>query len=64
LSERSLWDEDKHVLFRPGLGEIWSALTDWALSLLWWGGEKGKPLTKRAMAVAHQPLTYLKNLGY
>ena len=21
-------DDDRHVLFRPGLGEIWSALTD------------------------------------
>jgi len=24
------WDEDKHALFRPGLGEIGSALTDLA----------------------------------
>jgi len=22
------WDDDRHVLFRPGLGEVWSALTD------------------------------------
>ena len=32
------WDKDKHVLFRPGLGKIWSALTDLTVSLLWtWG---------------------------
>ena len=41
------WDEDKHVLFRPGLGEIWSALTDLALSLLWAWGRREKPLRKK-----------------
>jgi hypothetical protein len=58
------WDEDKHVLFRPGLGEIWSSLTSLAVSLLWWGGEKGKSLPKRALAVEHRPLQCLKNFGY
>jgi len=58
------WDEDKHALFRPGLGEIWSAMTDLALSLLWSWGEKGKAVTKKALAVAMQPLTYLKKMGY
>ena len=55
------WDEDKHVLTRPGLGEIWSALTDLAASLLWSWGEKGKPMTKRAMAVEQKPMNYWKN---
>jgi predicted transposase YbfD/YdcC len=58
------WDEDKHVLFRPGLGEIWSALTDLAVSLLWTWGDRGKPITKKAMNVAQQPRDYLKNMGY
>jgi hypothetical protein len=58
------WDEDIHALFRPGLGEIWSSLTSLAVSLLWWGGEKGKSLPKRARAVEHQPLQCLKNFGY
>ena len=58
------WDEDIHVLFRPGLGEIWSSLTSLAVSLLWWGGEKGKSLPKRAKAVAHRHLQCLKNMGY
>ena len=58
------WDEDKHALFRPGLGEIWSAMTDLALSVLWLWGEKGKSLPKRAKAVAHQPLQCLKNWGH
>jgi len=58
------WDEDKHVLTRPGLGEIWSVLTDLALSLLWSWGQKGKPTTKKAMGVAMQPLDYLKCIGY
>jgi len=37
------WDEDIHVLFRPGLGEIWSSLTSLAVSLLWWGREGKVP---------------------
>ena len=58
------WDEDKHVLSRPGLGEIWSAMTDLAVSLLWAWGEKGKTITKKAMAVALRPMDCLKNLKY
>ena len=58
------WDEDKHYLSRPGLGEIWSALTDLALSLLWCIGKKDKPITKKAMAVAHEPSIYLELWGY
>jgi predicted transposase YbfD/YdcC len=58
------WDDDRQVLFRPGLGEIWSALTDLALSLLRSVGEKGKTMPRRAMQVAQKPLNYLKMLGY
>jgi predicted transposase YbfD/YdcC len=58
------WDEDKHVLFRPGLGEIWSALTDLALSLLGLGGVQGGPMTRRAMQVALQPLRFLDKIGF
>jgi len=58
------WDEDKHVLFRPGLGEIWSAMTSLALSLLWsWGG-KSKAVTKKAMWVDYKPKKFLKLLGF
>ena len=58
------WDEDKHVLFRPGLGEIWSAITDLAVSLLWTVGERGKPITKKAMAIAMKPIRFLEKIGY
>jgi predicted transposase YbfD/YdcC len=58
------WDDDRHVLFRPGLGEIWSALTDLALSLLRVCGTQGKTMPRRAMQVAQKPLNYLKMLGY
>jgi len=58
------WDEDKHALFRPGLGEMWAALTNLAVSLLRSWGEKGKPITKLAMQVAHKPLAFLQKLGY
>ena len=58
------WDEDKHVLFRPGLGEIWSAMTELAVSLLGSWGEKGKPITKKTMAIAHEPRKFLEKLGY
>jgi len=45
------------------LGEVWSTLTDVAVSLFWsWGG-KGKPITKKAMAVEMKPLKYLKMIG-
>ena len=58
------WEEDKHALFRPGLGEIWSALTDLALSLLWSWGERGVPVTRKAMRVAHSPGGLLENCGF
>ena len=58
------WDDDRHVLFRPGLGESWSVLTDLALSLLRTFGQKGKTMPRRAMQVAHKPLNYLNLLGY
>jgi predicted transposase YbfD/YdcC len=58
------WDDDRQVLFRPGLGEIWSALTDLALSLLRTVGEKGKAMPRKAMKVDQKPLDYLKLLGY
>ena len=58
------WDEDKHVLFRPGLGEIWSVLTDLAVSLLSSCGEKGRAITKKAMDVTMKPLQFLKIWGY
>ena len=58
------WDEDKHGLFLPGLGEIWSAMTDLAVSLLWMGGERSKPITKKAMAMAMKPIRFLEKLGY
>jgi hypothetical protein len=58
------WDEDKHALFRPGLGEMWSSLTNLALSLLRTWGEKGKPITKLALRVALKPLAFLEKMGY
>ena len=58
------WDEDKHTLVRLGLGEIWSALTDLAVSLLGTWGEKRMPTTKKAMAVALKPREYIEKLGF
>jgi predicted transposase YbfD/YdcC len=58
------WDEDKHALFRPGLGEMWSAATNLALSLLYFLGERGKPITRAAMQIAHNPIDFLEKLGY
>jgi hypothetical protein len=57
-------DGDKHALFRPGLGEIWSAMTDLAVSLLWTLGERGKPITKKAMEMAMKPIRFIKKCGY
>ena len=58
------WDEDKHALFRPGLGEMWSALTNLALSLLRLYGEKGKAITMLALKIALQPLATIEKWGY
>jgi predicted transposase YbfD/YdcC len=58
------WDEDKHTLFRPGLGEIWSAMTDLAVSILWAVGERGKPITKKAIEIAQKPMRFLEKIGY
>jgi hypothetical protein len=58
------WDEDKHALFRPGLGDIWAAMTDLAISLLWAFGEHGKQITKKAMETEMKPMLFLKKLGY
>ena len=58
------WDEDKHTLVRPGLGEIWSALTDLAVSLLGAWGEKRMPITKKATDVALKPREYIEKLGF
>ena len=57
-------EEDKHALFRPGLGEIGLALTDLALSLLGSWGERGVPVTCKAMSVAPAPGGLLENCGF
>ena len=42
LQKGRYFEEDKHVLRRPGLGEAWTVLTSMALSLarLLWNGER------------------------
>jgi hypothetical protein len=54
------WDEDKHALFRPGLGEMWSAATNLALSSLYFLGEQGKAITIAARQTAHNPTAFLE----
>jgi hypothetical protein len=58
------WDEDKHVFRRPGLGEIWSALTSCALSLLYSWKETKEKITRVAIDAAQQPRKFLKILGF
>ena len=58
------WDEDKHVLTRPGVGEVWAAFTNLAVSVLWTWEEKGKTITKKTMAVTMKPIEYLKIREY
>ena len=36
------WDADKHALFRPGLGEMWAALTNLAGIVIEIVGRKGQ----------------------
>ena len=57
------WDEDKHYLKRPGLGETFAVLRNAALSVLRLVQKKGEPITQTAEEFLHQPKKALKLIG-
>jgi len=57
------WDEDKHYLKQPGLGECFSVLLNAALSVLSWVRKRGDSMTKAAEDFLHVPKKGLRLLG-
>ena len=58
------WDEDKHYLKRPGLGNTFAVLTNAALSVLRLVQSPGDPLTKTAENFHHFPKKALRLIGF
>jgi hypothetical protein len=58
------WDEDKHHLSRPGVGEVWTSLTNFALSVGRLLKEKSEPMTAMAEKVRDFPKQFLRRFGY
>jgi hypothetical protein len=58
------WDEDRHYTKRPGLAEVFAALTNAALSLLQLIHPPTKPLRAAAELVQWRPQTALDQLGF
>ena len=58
------WEEDRHYLERPGLGQAWIALTNAALSVLRLLQIPGQPLTQTAENFHHSPRKALKIFGF
>jgi hypothetical protein len=57
------WDEDRHYLARPGLGEVFAALTNFALSVLRLLQQPGDSLVKTAENLRYSPRKILQILG-
>jgi predicted transposase YbfD/YdcC len=57
------WDEDRHYLARPGLGEVFAALTNFALSVLRLLQQPGDSLVKTAENLRYAPRKILHILG-
>jgi predicted transposase YbfD/YdcC len=57
------WDEDKHYLKRPRLGNTFAVLTNAALSVLRLVQQPGDPLTKTAENFHYQPRKSLQLIG-
>ena len=58
------WEEDRHYLERPGLGQVWIALTNAALSVLRLVQIPGEPLTQTAENFHYSPRKALQMLGF
>jgi len=57
------WDEDKHYLKQPGLGQAFAVLLNAALSVLSWVRKPGDSMTKAAEDFLHSPGRGLRLLG-
>lgn len=59
-----MWDEDRHYLAREGLPNVWTALTNAALSLLRLVQSPDEPLTATAENFHYSPRKALQLLGF
>jgi predicted transposase YbfD/YdcC len=64
LQKDRYYDEDKHVLRLPGLGDVWTVLTSMALSLgqLLWEGERTLKEVRERCYI--DPLPTARKLGW
>ena len=58
------WDEDRHYTKRPGLAEVFAALTNAALSVLRLIHVAGQPLRATAERTQWRPGSLLQRLGF
>jgi hypothetical protein len=58
------WDEDRHYLSRPGLGEVFAALTNFALSILRFLKKPGQSLIETAENLRYAPRKSLQIIGF
>jgi len=57
------WDEDRHYLSRPGLGEVFATLTNFALSILRILQPQGDSLIETAENIRYSPKKILQFIG-
>ena len=57
------WDEDRHYLSRPGLGEVFATLTNFALSVLRLLQQPGESLVETAENFRYTPGKSLPLIG-
>ena len=58
------WEEDRHYLRRPGLGKVWTLMTNLALSVLRLVQNPSEPLTETAKNFHYSPKKSLQLLGF
>jgi Transposase DDE domain. len=58
------WEEDRHYLSRPGLGKVWTLMTNLAISVLRLVQNPSEPLTETAENFHYSPKKALQILGF
>jgi hypothetical protein len=58
------WDEDRHYLSRPGLGEVFATTTNFALSVLRLMQSPAESLVETAENLRYSPRKTLRIIGF
>jgi predicted transposase YbfD/YdcC len=64
LAKDCEWDEDKHRFSRPGLGKVWTVLTNIAVSLVRLLRKDEKTLREVREKCLHDPRPTARKLGW